>query len=86
MKITSRGTPEFWHAYDSLPPAIKTLARKNYWLWREDSGHPSLRFKRIRKPWWSVRVGEHYRAVGGFEGGVFVWEWVGTHAEYDARY
>jgi hypothetical protein len=30
-----------------------------------------------------VRVGIHYRAVGQFVEGGFLWEWIGTHAEYD---
>jgi hypothetical protein len=28
--------------------------------------------------------GLHYRATGRFStGGIFVWDWIGTHAEYD---
>jgi hypothetical protein len=29
------------------------------------------------------RVGIHYRAVGKFERDIFVWDWIGTHGEYD---
>lgn len=32
---------------------------------------------------WSVRIGDHYRALGvDVEGGI-LWIWIGTHAEYD---
>ncbi len=61
MKILSRGTPEFWRLYRSLPAVVKTLARKNYRLWSENALHPSLHFKTVGKPRWSVRVGDHYR-------------------------
>ncbi|MCI0541891.1 MAG: hypothetical protein L0Z50_42385 [Verrucomicrobiales bacterium] len=50
------------------------LARKNYQLWPANAFHPSLHFKLIGKPNWSARVGEHYRAVGKFVGGAFLWE------------
>ncbi|MEQ1862196.1 MAG: hypothetical protein ABMA13_19950 [Chthoniobacteraceae bacterium] len=86
MNVPSRGSPTFWKYYRALPAEVKAVARKNYQLWRADALHPSLHFKRIRRPWWSVRVGDNYRAVGGFEGNVFVWEWIGAHAEYDRRY
>jgi hypothetical protein len=31
-------------------------------------------------------VGDHYRAVGHFVGDVFLWEWIGTHEEYNKRF
>ena len=65
---------------------MRELARKNYQLWTENAGHSSLRFKRITPPNWSARVGSHYRAVGIFEGQEFVWQWIGTHEEYNKRY
>ena len=86
MKISSRGSPDFWRCYRALPAAVRSLAQKNYALWNEDSAHPSLRFKRIRKPWWSVRIGDHYRAVGAFAGDAFLWEWIGTHEEFNHHY
>jgi hypothetical protein len=48
--------------------------------------HPSLHFKRITSPNWSIRIGESYRAVGKFSANVFVWEWIGSHAEYDKNF
>jgi hypothetical protein len=31
-------------------------------------------------------VGDHYRAVGKFAGSVFLWEWIGTHEDYNKRF
>ena len=58
--------PRFWQSYRRLPDAIRQLADRNYALLRADSRHPSLHFKKVgkTKQLWSVRVGEHYRAVG----------------------
>lgn len=86
MTIPSRGTVEFWRLYRALPAEVRQLARKNYLLWSANAFHPSLYFKCIGQPNWSARVGDHYRAVGKFTGGVFVWEWIGTHAAYSQRF
>ncbi len=86
MTISSRGTPEFWRLYRELPDEIRQVARKNYRLWQANAFHPSLHFKSVGKPNWSVRIGDHYRAMGRFSGREFLWEWIGTHADYDRRY
>ena len=86
MRIPSRGTPEFWRLYRALPLPTRELALKNYRLWSENALHPSLHFKSIGKPNWSVRVGDHYRAVGKFADNEFAWEWIGTHEEYNKRF
>jgi hypothetical protein len=86
VKIPSRGTPEFWRLYGVLPSEVKSVARKNYRLWEANPFHPSLHFKSIGKPNWSVRIGDHYRAIGKFSGPMFLWEWVGSHADYDKRF
>ena len=86
MIIPSRGTSEFWQHYRALPAEVRTLAQKNYRLWSADAFHPSLHFKSIGKAVWSVRVGGHYRAVGKFSGGIFLWEWIGSHEEYSKRF
>jgi hypothetical protein len=84
--IPSRGTPDFWRLYRALPADVRELARKNYRLWSENALHPSLHFKPIGKPNWSARVGGHYRAVGKFSGPVFLWEWIGSHEDYNKRF
>ena len=33
-----------------------------------------------------IRTGAHYRAVGKFSQNVFIWEWIGTHEEYNKRF
>jgi len=84
--IPSRGTSEFWRQYRALPAEVRMLAQKNYRLWSANAYHPSLHFKSIGKSDWSVRVGGHYRAVGKFSGKVFLWEWIGSHEEYNKRF
>ncbi|MDQ2731219.1 MAG: hypothetical protein M3Y56_06135 [Armatimonadota bacterium] len=77
--------PRFWQHYRQLPIAVQHLADKNYLLLKADPFHPSLHFKRVgkNKQLWSVRVGEHYRALGLPKGEGVVWFWIGTHSEYD---
>ena len=75
-------SPRFWSLYRALPGEVREVADKNYELLKSNPRHPSLRFKRIGKLW-SIRVGEHYRALGvDVEDGIY-WIWIGTHAEYD---
>ena len=83
MNFPSLGTPEFWDLYRGLPAEARVLARKNYQIWRKFPFHPSLHFKKIGGGKWSVRLGIGYRAVGRFQNGVFVWDWIGNHADYD---
>ena len=77
--------PRFWQLYRSLPASVQELAAKNYALLRNDPFHPSLHLKKVgrTKQLWSVRVGEHYRALGMEQPEGIVWFWIGTHAEYD---
>ena len=77
-----QATPRFWACYHRLPAEVQQLADRCYQLLLQDSRHPSLHFKRVAQ-FWSVRVGLHYRALAVEEGGVPVWVWIGTHAEYD---
>jgi hypothetical protein len=75
-------SPRFWSLYAGLPGEVRELADKSYELLKQNPRHPSLRLKRIGELW-SVRVGEHYRALGiDAEEGIY-WIWIGTHAEYD---
>jgi hypothetical protein len=79
--FTSR---RFWAAYYALPETIREVADKNYQLLKTNPMHPSLHFKKVNR-YWSVRVGEGYRALGvNFESDV-IWIWIGTHAEYDRK-
>ena len=84
--MDGRVTSDFWRLYRALPTHVQQLALKKYLLGAENAFHPSLHFKQLKKPNWSVRVGDRYRAVGRFAGSVFVWEWIGTHEEYNKRF
>lgn len=68
--------------YSELPTGIQELANKNYQLLKGNPHHPSLQLKRIEELW-SVRVGNHYRAIGIDAPDGIQWIWVGSHAEYD---
>ncbi len=82
--MTSKAAASFWRGFYELPEAIQQLAQKNYRLWQINPQHPSLRFKPFRDVHWSVRVGQHYRAVGYFrDDSTFVWTWIGTHEDYN---
>jgi hypothetical protein len=73
---------DFWSSFESLPKNVRTLADKNYALLVTNPRHPSLQFKRVGR-YWSVRVGDHYRAVAvDVEDGI-LWIWIGSHAQYD---
>lgn len=69
--------------YGRLPAEIRNLADKNYGLLKTNPRHPSLQLKRIDQLW-SVRIGQHYRALGIDIPGGIQWIWIGSHADYDA--
>ncbi len=86
MTLRSSGTSDFWEQYRGLPFDIRQLARRAYRRWQMDPFHPSLHFKKVGAGNWSVRVGLNYRAIGKFAAdGTFLWEWIGSHADYDAK-
>ncbi len=77
--------PRFWRHYRALPEQVKRVADRNFKQLKANPYHPSLHFKKVgrRKQLWSVRVGEHYRALGRDKPEGVVWFWIGTHADYD---
>jgi len=83
--VSSAGTRRFWELFQALPAEVQKLAVKNYHLWRRNPGHPSLRFRRVQgsDDRFSIRVGDHYRALGRLEGDRMIWVWIGSHADYD---
>jgi hypothetical protein len=83
--LKSRLTEDFVASFRDLPPRIQSLARKNYKIWKENSSHPGLQFKRvgIRVPVYAVRIGIGWRALGLRIDDAIVWFWIGSHAEYD---
>lgn len=75
-------TRRFWDCYNTLPETVQRTADQCYELLKSDPSHPSLHFKKVGK-YWSVRVGQSYRALGvEVEKGI-LWFWIGTHAQYD---
>ena len=83
--MRSHATRQYQVLYEKLPADIQRQARQSYKLFRNNPHHPSLQFKRIhRLPGvWSVRVNDHYRALGRERNGELYWFWIGTHNEYD---
>lgn len=83
MAIRSFRSRKFRRCLESLPEHVQALAYESFLLWKRDPGHPSLQFKKVSGDNWSARVGLHYRAIGRFVRNGFLWEWIGTHGEYD---
>ena len=84
--MKSRCTARFWKLYAALPGHIQSLARKNYQLWVRDHSHQSLEFKKLKgrnSNRFSVRVGDHYRAIGHVKGDSVEWVWIGSHEDYN---
>lgn len=84
--MKSRATARFLKLFDALPSHIQKLARKNYLLWQQNQNHPSLDFKKLKGgngSRFSIRVGDHYRAVGHSSKDGIEWVWIGSHEEYN---
>jgi hypothetical protein len=83
--VRSVATRRFWNLFYALPSDIQSLTVKNYKLWRENPSHPSLHFRRLKgsEDRFTVRIGDHYRALGRLSSGTVTWVWIGTHADYD---
>ena len=82
--MKSFATADFWKAYAELSPEMKDQARKAYRLWRENSLHPSLHFKKVGKKLWSARISGGYRALALKEGDDYYWFWIGEHDGYES--
>ncbi len=84
--MNSELTDEFIRLYQKLPQRIKTIAKRNYKIWKENPRHPGLSFKRIHKskPIYSIRVGIGWRAIGiKKDKNTMIWFWIGSHSEYN---
>jgi hypothetical protein len=83
--VKSIATRRFWELFQALPSEVQDLAVKDYHLWRRNANHPSLRFRRLRgsDERFTIRVGDHYRALGRLAGEQMIWVWIGTHSDYD---
>lgn len=83
--MKSEGTDDFWRQYRKLPLSVRSVARRQYRLFRDNPQHPSLQFKHLQKndPWYSARVSLKYRVVGLLVNETIVWAFIGSHAAYD---
>lgn len=85
--MTSRVTRRFRRCFAELPSEIQDQAREAYRRFREDPGHPGLRFKRVHatESVYSVRISRDFRALGVRIGDVLVWFWIGSHEDYERQ-
>jgi len=84
--VNSTVTKNFISLFKKLPERVQKTARKNYNLWKTNSQHPSLDFKKVHssKPIYSIRIGLGWRAVGILANETtMVWFWIGSHNDYD---
>jgi hypothetical protein len=83
--MNSVATRRFWDLFHALPAEIQTLAIKNYKLWRMNPNHPALHFRRLKgsDDRFTIRIGDHYRALGRLRSDAITWAWIGTHSDYD---
>jgi hypothetical protein len=80
--LSHYASADFWRFFEELPVAIQDLARRSFRLLKQNPRHPSLHFKKVG-PYWSVRVGRHYRALGKQVDRGILWGWIGSHEDYD---
>lgn len=92
FRTTNQTTRGFQEQYRALPAHIQQLTRDTCLLFHQNRDHPSLRRKRLignrrgrlRPDSFSVSITLRYRAIYvELEGGVNLWYWIGTHADYD---
>jgi hypothetical protein len=83
--VKSKCTRRFWKLLDALPAHVQVRATKSYALWKNDLNHPSLGFKKLKGGGnrFSVRVGDHHRAIGHVVGESVEWVWIGSHEDYN---
>lgn len=82
--MKSQTLPHFWVLYYRLPKEVRRRAAKAYRIWRSYPHSPGLQFKQVgtRRPIYSVRVTDAYRALGLVDEDTIYWYWIGPHDEY----
>jgi hypothetical protein len=81
--VKARAHALFWEAYGRLPAAVQRQADKQFRVWQADPHHPSLRFKKVGENLWSARMDRQHRALARHRAGLWVWFWIGEHAEHE---
>jgi hypothetical protein len=80
--VSSHALPSFWKCYHKLPQNVQKLADKNFALFRQNPGHPSLGFRKKGEVY-TAEIGRSYRAIARERNGNYYWFWIGTHEEYN---
>lgn len=86
--FTSKRTKRFRALLEALPADAQRQARAAYHLFSQNPRQPSLQFKRISPAdatLYSARIGDHYRVIGKLTGDTIVWDWIGTHEDYNHK-
>lgn len=84
--MISKRSRNFKKLFDALPEDAQQQALAAYRLFKQDLNHPSLNFKPVITAGvnaWSVKIGEHYRAIGYRSNDVIAWDWIGPHETYN---
>jgi hypothetical protein len=80
-------TRQFNKLYAALPGEVQRQADEAYSMWKHDPHHPGLHFKKIDSigpTVYSIRISARYRAIGNYEpNGDFLWQWIGSHEDYN---
>lgn len=83
--MRSRTTASFRKAFADLPSEVQERARTAFDLFSRDPGHPGLQLKKIHsdRPIYSARITRDYRALAVRRQDLWIWFWIGTHADYE---
>ena len=73
---------KFKKLYEQLPDNVKALTLSCYNLWRINNLHPLLHYNKFGDIYRTVRIGDHYRAIGKIKNNSVVWFWIGSHEVY----
>lgn len=90
--MISRRTTPFWKCFKGLPENIQALAKEKFNIWKNNPEYPSLRFQPIEStkdnpfPKYEISITLRYRAVCFKDGDTYVWEWIGTHEDFNKLY
>ena len=89
--MNSSCLPEFWERYKAHPPAARTAAdacshspETVLVFIGKPARFPSAYAVKGNSDWWSIRIGDHYRALCVRDGQDCVWFFIGSHADYNA--
>ncbi|MEX2220039.1 MAG: hypothetical protein WD749_14910 [Phycisphaerales bacterium] len=84
--MVSRTTAGFRRQFGLLPREVQSQARAAFAVFKADPHHPRLHFKKLppHEDLWSARINRDYRVIGRWRGGVILWFFIGSHADYEA--